>query len=297
MKQINVIILINIFLFNQIVKSQSTKDSINNVTNKTTKNLEEKGQEASGVSISPSIIRFNAKAGTIQTKTFKVNNYTSRKMTFQIFFQDYGLDIDGKTEIAKKPESKYSLSKFLNLSQNFIELKPGELKVITITASIPNSESGYIAMWTNLIIDEVNERGKLEVPNNNSNTIALGISTGIGFMIQVSQNPPNVILNDIEILKLSHIRKEKKHNILNLIVKNKGDGIGYCLYYLELTNLATGKTRKFRVNQFGVLPGYEKEINFSLPPDLPKGKYAGIAVIDFGDIVALQTAEIEFEVD
>ncbi len=255
-------------------------------------------QKTSGVSISPSMIRFNAKAGTTQVKTIKVNNQTNKSMSFQILLQDFGLSSDGKTESAKKPDDKYSLSKYLNISPSFIELKPYESKVITITANIPNNEFGYIAMWTNLVIDQVTERGKMEVPNATPKTIALGITAGMGFAIQVSQNPPNVIINNVEITKMNFQNHDVKNkaDAINLKVKNQGDGIGYCLYYLELTNLATGKLRKFKVNQFGVLPGYEKEISFNLPAELPKGKYSGLAVIDFGDSGQLQTAELEFTI-
>ena len=80
-------------------------------------------------------------------------------------------------------------------------------------------------------------------------------------------------------------------------VKNTGDGIGYCLYYIEVTNLTTGQQNKFKVNQFGILPGYEKEFKYDLPKELAKGNYSGLCVLDYGDKEALQTAEIDFKIE
>ena len=54
---------------------------------------------------------------------------------------------------------------------------------------------------------------------------------------------------------------------------------------------------KFKVNQFGILPGYEKEFKYDLPKELAKGNYSGLCVLDYGDKEALQTAEIDFKIE
>jgi hypothetical protein len=252
---------------------------------------------AGGVAVSPSTLRFTAKPGTPQMKTIKVTNDSKRKCRFQISFQDVGMDKGGKQEVAVNETYRYALSKYLVVSPSYIELNPGEFKVIEVTANIPGGDSTSIAMWTTLVVDEVRERGKMEVPNPNNKTIGLGIYAGIGFGVNVYQNPANVAVNSVEIMQLRFNKAAPQNkNLNNLImnVKNTGDGIGYCLYYVELTNLVTGKQSKLKVKQFGVLPGYSKEIRFDLPKELAKGKYSGMAVLDFGDKEVLQTAEIEF---
>lgn len=250
-----------------------------------------------GVAVSPSTLRFTAKPGTPQMKTIKVTNDSKRKCRFQVSFQDVGMDKAGKKEVAVKENFRYALSKFLVVSPSYVELNPGEAKVIEVTANIPAGDSTAIAMWTTLVVDEVQERGKMEVPNPNNKTIGLGIYAGIGFGINVYQNPANVAVNSVEIMQLKFEKaspQNKNQNTLIMNVKNVGDGIGYCLYYVELTNLVTGKQTKLKVKQFGVLPSYSKEIPFELPKELGKGKYSGLAVLDFGDKEVLQTAEIEF---
>jgi len=53
-------------------------------------------------------------------------------------------------------------------------------------------------------------------------------------------------------------KRRKNRTYIDHESQNTGDGIGYCLYYIELTNLLTGKQNKLKVKQFGILPKYEK---------------------------------------
>lgn len=258
---------------------------------------QEESAPSGGVAVSPSTIRFAAKPGSPQIRTLKITNDSKRKCKFQISFQDVGIDPTGKKDIAVGQTYRYALSKYLVVSPSYVELNPGEARVVEVTANIPGGDSTAIAMWTTLVVDEVRDREKMEVPNPNNKTIGLGIYAGIGFGINVYQNPANVAVNSVEIMQLKFekaVPQNKTQNTLVMNVKNTGDGIGYCLYYIELTNLVTGRQSKLKVKQFGVLPGHAKEIRFDLPKELSKGKYSGMAVLDFGDKDVLQTAEIEF---
>lgn len=258
---------------------------------------QEESAPAGGVAVSPSTIRFSAKPGSPQIRTLKITNDSKRKCKFQISFQDVGIDQTGKKDVAVGQNYRYALSKYLVVSPSYVELNPGEARVVEVTANIPGGDSTAIAMWTTLVVDEVRDREKMEVPNPNNKTIGLGIYAGIGFGINVYQNPANVAVNSVEIMQLKFEKAQpqnKTQNTLVMNVKNTGDGIGYCLYYIELTNLVTGRQSKLKVKQFGVLPGHAKEIRFDLPKELSKGKYSGMAVLDFGDKDVLQTAEIEF---
>lgn len=251
-----------------------------------------------GVSVSPSTLRFNVKPGSSQTKTIKVSNDTKKAYSFQVNFQDYGAGADGKVSVGVPAEYHNALSKYIVVSPTLLELKPHEAKTISVTVDIPPGDATAIAMWTTLVLDQMLERPKLEVPGTNNNALALGISTGIGFGVNIHQNPPNVVVNSVEIQSLRYEKAEqKKGNLLIMKAKNTGDGIGYCLYYIELTNLLTGKQNKLKVKQFGILPGYEKEFGFELPKELEKGKYSALAVLDFGNKDELQTAELEFTIE
>ncbi len=204
---------------------------------------------------------------------------------------------DGKQNVPVDGEYKNALSKYIVVSPTLIELKPRESKLVSVTADIPPGDAYAIAMWTTLVLDQVIERQKLEViPSNN--TVGMGINASVGFGVNIFQNPPNVVANSVEIQSMKYLKDVVAgKNSVVMKAKNTGDGIGYCLYYLELTELLTGKQTKLKVKQFGIFPGYEKEFSFELPKELKKGKYSALAVLDFGDKDELRTAELEFSID
>lgn len=253
--------------------------------------------EGAGVAISPSTIKFNASPGAVMTRTLKISNDTKRDYNFQLFFQDYKSEGLSGAETVPLKGYRHSLSRYVVVSPSFVELKAGQFKVVTITLNVPFADSNAIAMWTQLIIDQVFERKPLETPKSDKSTIGFGITSGIGFGVKILQNPPNVKSTNVEITQLKYQQADKtkkKNGCLLMRVRNAGDGVGYCLYYIELTNLATGRQSKVKVKQFSVLPGDERELKFELGKEFVSGNYSAVAVLDFGDAETLQTAEIEF---
>lgn len=251
-----------------------------------------------GVSVSPSTMRFNVKPGNLKTMTLKMTNDTKKLYNFQVGFQDYGVGADGTSDAPVDKYSMYALSKYIVVSPTLIELKPRETKVINVTVDIPAGDSMAVSMWTILTLDQVIEREKLEIPSTSPTAIGMGVKNSFGFGINVFQNPPNVIVNNVEIMAMNFNKKtSNSSNNIFMKAKNSGSGIGYCLYYLELTNLVTGKQTKLKVKQFAIFPGYSKEFKFELPQDIEKGPYSAMAVLDFGNKEELQTAELEFTVE
>lgn len=257
-------------------------------------------ERSAGVAISPSTLRFNTKPGTLQIKSFKITNDTKRNYQFNLVLQDYAVDEQNGKELYMPKNYRYALSKYLSLSPNYVELKAGESKNISVTLDIPPVDTNNISMWTMLIVDQVvNKNKKLELNKANANALAMGINVGMGFGIRIYQNPPNVKITDVEILKLAYAvpktKKNKGHLLIDL--QNMGDGISYCLNYIEMTHFATGKQTKYKVNQLSIMPKNKKQVKFELPAELSAGKYSAVVVIDFGDKDNLQTAEIEFKID
>jgi hypothetical protein len=276
---------------NKVSSVDSTKKSIPAPVKKDT--LPE-----TGIAVSPSTLRFNAKPGTLQTKIIKISNETRKTYTFQVMFQDYAADEDGEGDAAASKYSMYSLSKYMVINPTVVELGPRQSKKISVTVDIPPGDSMAVSMWTILDIDQVIEREQLDVPNQSQNSMGMGVKNSMGFGIYVYQDPPNVTVSNVEIIGLRHVKSENsKSSQIIMDAKNAGTGIGYCLYYLELTNLITGKQTKMKVKQFSIFPGYKKHFSTSIGEDFEKGPYSVMAVLDFGNKEELQTAEMEFTVE
>ena len=206
--------------------------------------------QETGVAISPSTLRFNVRPGTLQTKTIKITNDTRRSYNFQVGFQDYAAGEDGESDIPVNKYSMYSLSRYCIVTPTLIEIGPRQTKTITVTVDIPAGDSFSVSMWTMLDIDQLLDREKLESPSTNRNAVSMGVKNSFGFGINIYQNPPNVITTNVEITKMQFFKKQdKKPATVLLEAKNLGTGIGYCLYYLEMVNLVTGKQRNLKIGR------------------------------------------------
>jgi hypothetical protein len=247
-----------------------------------------------GVAVSPSSLRFNVKPGSTVNKTVKVTNDSKTSYKFKVSFSDYQQDANGKPIAVPAGQYKYGLSKWVNVAPSYFEMKPGEIKILTVTVEVPDKEEGSVAAYSIMEIDQVTERGALDPSKANSNTVSMGVIPTIGFGVYIYQNPPNVKVNQVEISKYSFTAEKGKAASLDMELVNKGDGIGFCSTYIELTNVKTGAQRKLPVKQFTILPGFTRVFSFPLPEDLPKGKYSSVGVMDFGNKEHVEAAELEF---
>lgn len=247
-----------------------------------------------GVSVSPPTIRFTLKPGTSQSKQIKISNDTDVARTFQVKVQDYlAADINRAAENSQVPEDyKYGLKKWLYVTPSVITVPPGQKVSVNVLLDVPVGDEFAHAAWSLIVIDEVKERQELNVPAGGGNAMGMGIIPSMGFGIFVYQNPPNVKNNQIELTGYALALNKKQ---INMKAKNSGDGIGFCTYYVELLNMATGETIKIPAKTATLLPGSTRALDIDLP-NLPSGSYNALGVLDFGSKDYVETAELDFAV-
>ena len=249
-----------------------------------------------GIAVSPASFHLNLKPGSTQVKELTISNDTKVMHKFQLSLSDFRMGRTGKPEVIKAEDSKYALSKWISLSPTYVELKPGESKKIGITIRIPGDESGNIAAWTLINVDNLKDKAPLSKDKVNEKALNIGVSTNFGFGVYVYQNPPNVAVNNVAIQKIIYKDTAGVKNV-SMTVKNIGDGIGFCTSYLELTSLATGKKVKLGTKQFTILPQFYRDFTYALPANLAKGKYSALGVIDYGNDEDIKVAELEINIE
>jgi hypothetical protein len=248
-----------------------------------------------GVAVSPSTLRFRAKPGTSETQTITITNDTKKTEKFKIGFLDFEVENSGKAAtLPSNIQSEYGLSKWITVSSNFIELKPGEVRKLTVTINIPNEDKAYKSAWCIMMVDQAKEK-EILAPDAGNETVAMGVVPVFGFGIYIFQNPPNVKINKVEIQNFT-FNYDDKNKYAGIVAKNVGDGIGFCTAFFEITNLKTGEVEKHKLRKFTIFPGKTREFNFQLPGKIEKGKYSVLAVLDFGSKEEVEAAEIEVEV-
>ena len=276
--------------YNQLTFSQVSNDSI---------------FKDMGVSISPSTMHINIRPGQSFTRDVRLKNETDKPYEFIVGFQDFEMSTAGKasmtftpgkddSEEVKSKGAKYGLSKHIVVTPNAFSLKPGEEIKLKVLVDIPDEEENYIAKWGIITIDQIYERPPLD-PGDQPNRLAMGVIPTFGFGIFVYQNPPNVKINQLDIDAFRMEKGEKSDRIV-MQVKNVGDGITYCVSYLELMNMQTGSQQKLQSRNFTILPQHHRIFNYELPSNLPPGKYSAVGVVDYGHKEEIIAAELEFEI-
>lgn len=249
---------------------------------------------ATGVSISPSRLRFNVDPGSVKTAKVKINNGTEQAKSFRVKFNDFNMNEFGKSQFVAPGNGKYGISNWLSVSPSFIEVGPGEKKEVTLTLDVPTTDQGHKAAWGIMMIEEASERTSFE-PSANGESIAFGIIPTLAFGVFVYQNPPGVTLSELDIVDFE-INQTEERNFVSIKAKNQGTGIAYCKAYVELTNLNTGFQDKLLVKTFTIVPELTRTFSFELPESLEKGNYSAVGVIDYGSEEEIEAAELEFEI-
>lgn len=282
-----IIAILLLLTLNTSVQSQTEKSS--NQTSKNDKN------SSSGVSVSPAHFHLGLKPGESKTYTININNDTPKAKSFNLNIFDFNMNGKGKSSFLPAGQGEYSLSKWVNISPTFVELKAREKKKVSFTVSIPNTEAGNKAAWSIIMVELQEERKKLSPKNKTENTVALGVIPTFAFGIFAYQNPPTVIVNSVELIDFFY--EQKKTNKISIVAENTGDGISYCTSYIDLTNLTTGKQERLPVKKFTILPGLIRDFIFEVPTRFSKGKYLAVGVLDFENSEEIQAAKLEFELN
>lgn len=271
------------------IKYTQNSDTINVKldTNTVSKQQKSKGL---GVAVSPSSMRFNVSIGKTQTKYLYVTNDTEKNYSFKITFDDVDMDVDGKVGKPNDSNYEYGLTKWISAAPNFIELAPFEKAKIEITVNVPEDEKAHHAAWCLAMIDQVTERKTIE--SNENDLMTLGIIPTFGFGVYFYQNPPDLKVNDVEIVDFT-FNYDDNRKYVSLIAKNNGKGISRSKVYVELNELGSGFYEKLDLKVFNILPGRTREFNFVLPGSMPKGRYSLMGVLDFGSDEEVKAASKE----
>ncbi|WP_139958192.1 WxL protein peptidoglycan domain-containing protein [Flavicella sediminum] len=248
-----------------------------------------------GVSVSPAHFHLDLKQGESKTYSITINNDTPVSKSFNLNMFDFNMNGKGKSAFLPAGEGEYSLSKWVNITPTFVELKPREKRKVEFTVSVPNTSEGKKAAWSIIMVELQEARKRLDPSNKTASTVALGVVPTYAFGVFVYQNPPNVDVNQVEFVDFYVSDDDEKSKKIAIVSENKGDGIAYCTSYIDVTNLETGEQERLTVKKFTILPGLIRDFIFPIPERLPKGKYLAVGVLDFENSEEIQAAKMEFE--
>jgi hypothetical protein len=283
------LIIIATLLFSSF-HSQINKVEVDNSKDMAISKMSE--QKFMGVAVAPSHMIFSTDYGRRDVQYLTITNDTKKVNSFRISFEDVEMDLNGSIiKVANNEEVEFGLKNWISASPNFVTLLPGEKVKMEIIVKIPNTEEAHRAAWCMGSVDLVKERKEI-TPSGSDKEMTMGVKTTFGFQIFFYQNPPDLKVNEVEILDFS-FSYDDVNKFIHLLAENRGRGVAHTKAYVELNELTTGYYEKLDLQVFNILPGRQREFNFKLPGKMPKGKYSFMGVLDFGSDDELKAASKE----
>lgn len=251
-----------------------------------------KDQKYMGVAVAPSSMRFEADYGKRTIKYLTITNDTKKVNSFRIMFEDVEMDDYGVISTISSGNSDFGLKKWISASPNYVTLLPGEKAKIEMIVNIPNDVEAKRAAWCMAIVDLATERTEISPNSGDPNSMSMGVIPSFGFQVYIYQNPPDLKVNEVEILDFT-FSYDDENKYIHLLAENLGNGIARAKSYVELNELNTGFYEKLDLQIFNILPGRKREFDFKLSGKMPPGRYSLMGVLDFGSDDELKAASKE----
>lgn len=247
---------------------------------------------AQRISIQPSILDYHLGASGSQTQSVTVTNLSDKKLVFQAYLADWLRDSSGGHQYFRPDTLSRSCASWVSLNKNMIELAPNQSQEILVHMQTPSDAVKLNEMkWAMLFLQSVEEQDAASRANKQMQTQVKEI---LRVGVHIYETPPTVTAYKAKAVSLAPLTAEK--NTYEFVLKNTGGNMLQCKAYMELTNVADGKSYTTEKTEFPVFPDGVRKVKLLLPAELPKGKYSALAILDPGADLPLEAVEKAVEV-
>ncbi|MBU1821596.1 MAG: hypothetical protein KKG00_08820 [Bacteroidetes bacterium] len=235
---------------------------------------------------------YNVSRGNIQNQTVYITNPTTQKQVFQLSVADWIRNDDGSHTYYPASTQPFSCASWVTLSSNIVDVDPGKTVEITVTLQGSDSPAEFDVMkWAMLFLQNVVEKGADAADNSKVNT---QIREVMRIGVHIYQTPPALTRQEAKALELEPDTTESKAYWFK--VQNVGKTMVYCKAYLDLTDTATGQQYRSETTDFPMFPTGNRKVRLSVPPNVPKGKYSMLAILDYSEDASLEAIEKNIEI-
>lgn len=247
---------------------------------------------AQRISIQPSILDFRLAANGSQTQAVTVTNLSEKKLVFQAYLADWLRDSTGGHQYFRPDTLSRSCASWVSLNKNLLELEPNVPQEILVRLQAPADTAKLNEMkWAMLFLQSTEEQ---DAASRAAKQMQTQVKEILRVGIHIYQTPPSVTDNKAKAVSLLPVAAEK--NTYEFVLKNTGGAMLQCKAYMELTNVADGKSYTTEKTEFPVFPEGVRKVKLTLPTDLPKGKYSALAILDPGADLPLEAVEKSVEI-
>lgn len=247
---------------------------------------------AQRISIQPSILEYRLAAGGSQTQAVTVTNLSDKKLVFQAYLADWLRDSSGGHQYFRPDTLSRSCASWVSLNKTLLELEPNASQEILVQMQTPADAAKLNEMkWAMLFLQSVEEQ---DAAARAAKQMQTQVKEILRVGIHIYQTPPSV--NEYKAKAVSLVPLPAEKNAYEFVLKNTGGAMLQCKAYMELTNVADGKSYTTEKTEFPVFPDGMRKVKLTLPAELPKGKYSALAILDPGSDLPLEAVEKAVEV-
>ncbi|MBS1771834.1 MAG: hypothetical protein JST82_03165 [Bacteroidetes bacterium] len=238
----------------------------------------------------PTQLDFKLTSGQGESRAINITNGSGKKVQFRIYLNDWVRDSMGGHIYYRADTLHNSCAKWLTLSNNFVEVEPGQAKQITVKLQMPDDPEAIKEMkWAMVFIETVEENA-----SSKTNSTQASVRNLLRIGVHVYQIPPNLTNKSVKVIDLKP--SKESNTVFNLVCQNTGDVMLECKAHLELAALSDGAKTKLDPIEFPMFPNQMRYVPFELPKNIAKGKYTVLSVVDGGEDMSLEAIESQIEV-
>jgi len=228
--------------------------------------------------VSPVTMKFTAEPGQTQTIPITITNHADNKSDFTIILSDFIVNKEGAKVSMPPASTEHSLVNWISINPPFVKLNPNETRQIIVSIQAPVGD--YTTKWAYIYVRNTKEQtAKLA-----DKKLQTGLVISGQIVINATQSPKTNINYKMKLTGLvetSIVSDSIRTYTAN--ADNLGDKIADCKVTLLASNLVTAEEIKLQVVKFKSYPDSPRTIKLQFnKKDLPKGKYALAAILDYG---------------
>ncbi|HEV7350142.1 hypothetical protein [Telluribacter sp.] len=247
---------------------------------------------AQHINVLPTSLSFSLSRGISQNQTLYISNPTTVKQAFEISLADWKRNEDGSHSYYKPNTQPYSCARWLSLSTNLVEVEPGHTAKVTVTLQGSDDPKDYEQMkWAMLFLQNVVEK---KPEDSRSTNVQTQIREVMRIGVHLYQTPPSLVQHEAKAIALEPDPEDLESYWFK--VQNTGRTMLNCRVYLDLTETTTGVQYRSEGTEFPMFPEGSRQVKLTLPPNVPKGKYSMLAILDYAEDASLEALEKNIEI-
>jgi len=241
--------------------------------------------------VAPVKLFFSADPGESQTKTISIKNHANKNTSYSVTTGDYTISNTGQITFQKAGTNKNSIINYLSINPLLAEALPNQDIQIKISFQAPSDD--FSSKWGVLFIQPSKEQTSFAVDKG----LGAGVKVSPQIALYVYQSPASAPPSVVKIYNLLEVTQGADTlRKFQATLENKGEKIMNCKVYLVAANIITADEKIYNSVSVEAYPQATRIVNLNISRNLPAGKYALSAILDYGSKTTLEGTQITIDV-